>query len=154
VRNDDPCEGLAAGPAVELFKRIFGHGVTAPDVRRLCNLAVERHAMRALEAGTPNGYSAVWIAAELRRTGGALTTIELDRERASRARRVFVAAGVSHRIDLRNADAMVELQRLYGPLDSVFLDAGVPVNRRFFEPVRGKLPRWEGLHLAEGRSRR
>ncbi|MFF4487915.1 O-methyltransferase [Streptomyces sp. NPDC001544] len=50
---------------------------------------------RVLEIGTSNGYSAIWFADALRDTGGRLTTVEIDGERAATARRNLVRAGLA-----------------------------------------------------------
>src|SRR2546423_3284979 len=52
-------------------------------------------AKRVLELGTATGYSGIWL---LRGTdGGTLTTYEMDKERARRARRHLSAAGLGGR---------------------------------------------------------
>src|SRR5437867_11896348 len=52
-------------------------------------------AKRVLELGTATGYSGIWL---LRGTdGGTLTTYEMDRERARRARANFAEAGLGPR---------------------------------------------------------
>ena len=43
---------------------------------------VKVNAQRALEIGTSNGYSGIWIALGLRKTGGHLLTLEIDEGRA------------------------------------------------------------------------
>jgi caffeoyl-CoA O-methyltransferase len=80
-------------------------------------------AKRALEVGTSNGYSGIWIALGLRETGGHLTTLEIDSHRAQLAQENFKAAGVSSLITLRLGDAREIIPRLQGPFDFVFIDA-------------------------------
>ena len=55
--------------------------VPASDGRALHDLIVKHKFRRALEIGTSTGHSGVWIAWALSKTGGRLTTIEIDAER-------------------------------------------------------------------------
>ena len=56
--------------------------ITAAEGAFLRDLIVKVKAQRALELGTSNGYSSMWIALGLRQTGGHLITMEIDRGRA------------------------------------------------------------------------
>lgn len=80
-------------------------------------------AKRALEVGSSNGYSAIWIALGLRRTGGHLITIEINDARARLAQDNFRGAGVDSLIALKHEDALTEIPKLQGPFEFVFLDA-------------------------------
>jgi predicted O-methyltransferase YrrM len=79
-------------------------------------------ARNVLEVGTSHGFSAIWMALALEETGGHLTTIEIDGGRYSLARRNVSEAGLSQRVTLIKGDAHVEVARLEGPFDFVFLD--------------------------------
>ena len=139
TNTGDPFREIAPGPALTVLEKRSGIGVSASDGRRLYDLVLARRAVRALEVGTGSGYSAVWIAAALRQTGGRLTTIEIDPARAEIAEEKFRVAGVAGLIDLHVNDALLELPNLEGPFDFVFLDPGVPLNRRAFELLGAKL---------------
>ncbi|MBS3905852.1 MAG: class I SAM-dependent methyltransferase [Syntrophaceae bacterium] len=76
-----------------------------------------------LEVGTSHGFSAIWIGLGLEETGGKLTTIEIDKERYNLARKHVNEAGLSQRITSIRGDAHVEVTKLEGPFDFVFLDA-------------------------------
>jgi predicted O-methyltransferase YrrM len=89
----------------------------------LRDLAVKVHAQRALEIGTSNGYSGIWIAMGLRATGGHLLTLEIDEGRARLAQENFRAAGVDPIVTLKLGDALKELPKLQGPFQFVFIDA-------------------------------
>ncbi len=80
-------------------------------------------ARRVLEVGTSQGYSAIWIGLALEETGGRLNTIESDRDRAERARKNLSEAGLSSLVNVIRGDAHVEVPKLGGPFDFVFLDA-------------------------------
>lgn len=81
------------------------------------------NAKRILEVGTSNGYSAIWLAMGARRTGGHVTTIEIDDTRARLARENFRVAGVEPMITLVHGDALQEIPKLEGPYEVVFIDA-------------------------------
>jgi predicted O-methyltransferase YrrM len=81
------------------------------------------HARSILEIGTSHGYSAIWMGLALEETGGRLTTIEIDLARHDLARKHVSEATLSHRVTLINGDAHVEVTKLDGPFDFVFLDA-------------------------------
>src|SRR5262249_9219344 len=75
------------------------------DGRFLHDLVVRKGFQRGLEIGTSTGHSTIWIAWAMSKTGGRLTTIEIDEGRYKRARANFEAAGVASFVDARLADA-------------------------------------------------
>lgn len=97
--------------------------VPAADGRTLHRLIVENKLTRALEIGTSTGHSGIWIAWALSKTGGKLTTIEIDPRRHREALANFKEAGVAAYIDARLADAHELVPSLPGPFDFVFSDA-------------------------------
>jgi len=80
-------------------------------------------ARNVLEVGTSHGYSAIWMGLGLEETGGRLTTVEMDAERFNLARKHLDEAGLSVRVTCLKGDAHVEVGKLQGPFDFVFLDA-------------------------------
>lgn len=77
-------------------------------------------AKRVLELGTATGYSGIWL---LRGTGGGeLTTFEVDRQRAERARANFSEAGLGKQAQVLEQDAVGGLQKLESRFDSCFID--------------------------------
>jgi caffeoyl-CoA O-methyltransferase len=80
-------------------------------------------AKNVLEVGTSHGYSAIWIGLGLEESGGRLTSIEIDAARHDVARRHVSEAGLSERVTLIKGDAHLEVTKLDGPFDFVFLDA-------------------------------
>src|SRR5499427_7473690 len=68
--------------------------VPAADGRALRLLAEAIGAKSVVEIGTSTGYSGLWFCLALQRTGGHLTTFEIDHQRASMAREHFRDAGV------------------------------------------------------------
>ena len=80
-------------------------------------------ARNVLELGTSHGFSAIWMGLALEDTGGHLTTIEIDKGRYDLARRHVSEAGLSQRVTCIKGDAHMEVVKLEGPFDFVFLDA-------------------------------
>jgi caffeoyl-CoA O-methyltransferase len=94
------------------------------DDGRLLRMLVEMSgAKQVVEIGTSNGYSGLWMCLGLRKTGGKLTTYEIDAGRAKLARENIERAGMSELIELVEGDAHKEILKLKGGIDIVFLDA-------------------------------
>jgi predicted O-methyltransferase YrrM len=113
--------------------------VSEEDGRFLRTLLAARGAKRALEIGGANGYSAIWMALGLRETGGRLVTIEYDPERARALAANVRRAGVGQVVQVVAGDAFVEIPKLAGTFDFVFLDAWKRDYRRFFDLVYPRL---------------
>jgi predicted O-methyltransferase YrrM len=88
-------------------------------------------ARRILEVGTLGGYSTIWMAKALPE-GGAVVTLESDPHHAKIARSNFLAADVSHKVELIEgmaADTLKSLASRGEPrFDFVFIDADKPNN--------------------------
>jgi predicted O-methyltransferase YrrM len=97
--------------------------VPAIDGRMLRVLTESVNAKQVLEIGTSTGISGLWFLLALERTGGRLTTLELDPRRAALARGHFKRAGVDALVTLVEGDAHKSVGKLQGPVDVVFIDA-------------------------------
>ena len=113
--------------------------VPESDGRVLHDLIVKHKFTRALEIGTSTGHSGVWIAWALAKTGGKLTTIEIDPERHRTAVANFKEAGLSDYIDARLGDAHQIVPALPGPFDFVFSDADKEWYKNYLVAVWPKL---------------
>lgn len=109
------------------------------DGQFLYDLIVQNRYTRALEIGTSTGHSAIWIAWALSKTGGKLTTIEIDEDRHAQALENFRKAGLSELIDARLADAHDLVRELKGPFDFVFSDADKDWNTQYFTDLAAKI---------------
>jgi len=95
-----------------------------PEDGRLLRVLVESiGAKHVVEIGTSTGYSGLWILLGLMKTGGRLTTHEIDPQRHERAGANFERAGLAKQATLVLGDAHVEVTRIGNPIDFVFLDA-------------------------------
>jgi predicted O-methyltransferase YrrM len=121
--------------------------VSEEDGRFLRLMVASSRATRALEIGAASGYSAIWIGLGLRETGGRLTTIEYDAERAREAKANIHRAGLDDVVTVVSGDAFKEIPKVQGPVDFVFLDAWKPDYRKFLELVYPRLTKG-GLFLA------
>lgn len=113
--------------------------VNADEGQFLSGLVKRTAAKRALEIGTSNGCSGIWISLGLRETGGKLITLEIDPGRRGQALENFRAAGVGDLIDSRLTDALQELAKIEGPFDFVFIDAWKPDYVKYLELVTPKV---------------
>ena len=95
-------------------------------------------ARKVLELGTSHGFSAIWMGLALEETGGRLITIEIDRERYDLARRNLSEAGLSQRVTCIRGDAHVEVVKLEGPFDFVFMDADKEGQTDYFNKLYPK----------------
>jgi len=95
----------------------------------------------ALEIGTSNGYSGIWIAKALKNTGGKLTTIEYYEKRQSVAIENFKKCGVNDIIRPIQGSAC-DILESFTPdekFDFVFIDANKREYVKYFELVKPHL---------------
>ena len=83
-------------------------------------------ARRALEIGTSNGYSAIWLARALRANGGALVTLELEPRKIAMAHENIARAGLREIVTIVEGPALASLATLAGTFELVFIDADKP----------------------------
>jgi predicted O-methyltransferase YrrM len=93
----------------------------------------------ALEIGTSTGYSGIYIAWALSKTGGKLITIDINEGRHQTALRNFEKAGLSDYVDARLADAHILVKELKGPFDFIFSDADKNWYKNYFDDIDPKL---------------
>ena len=113
--------------------------VPEADGRVLHNLILKGRYTRALEIGTSTGHSGVWMAWALAKTGGRLTTVEIDPQRHQAALANFKEAGLAIYIDARLGDAHQIVPALSGPFDFVFSDADKDWYKNYLIAVWPKL---------------
>jgi caffeoyl-CoA O-methyltransferase len=121
--------------------------VSEEDGRFMRLLVASKGAKRALEIGGASGYSAIWIGMGLRDTGGHLVTIEYDATRSKELVDNVRRAGLTDVVQVVSGDAFLEIPKLAGTFDFVFLDAWKKDYKRFFDLVYPRLDKG-GLFLA------
>jgi len=117
------------------------HNLNVPfeDGQILHKLIIKKNYKSALEIGTSTGHSTIWIAWALSKTGGRLTTIELDPKRQKEAIKNLKAVGLSDIVDFKLGDAHQIVKELNGPFDFVFSDADKDWYVQYFKDVNPKL---------------
>ena len=105
------------------------------------NLIVDFNAQNVIEVGTSNGYSGIWIAKALSRTGGKLTTIEFYDKRLNIAKENFKHCAVDGIIETKQGDAATILEYLPSDYkcDIAFIDANKAQYIKFFELIEPHL---------------
>ena len=86
-------------------------------------LARGAQARSALEIGTSNGYSTIWLAWSVWHSGGRVTTLDRRAEKQAMARENLGRAGLADVVEFQAGDATELVSRLTGPYDFVFFDA-------------------------------
>jgi caffeoyl-CoA O-methyltransferase len=109
------------------------------DGKILHDLVIKGNFKNILEIGTSTGHSTIWLAWAVAKTGGRVTTIEIDRGRHEAALVNFRNAGVSAYIDARLGDAHKVVKVLSGPFDFVFCDADKDWYLQYFLDVGPKV---------------
>ena len=93
---------------------------------------------RAVEIGTSNAYSTIWLAWSLAPAGGRIVSIDRNPDKHALARENLRRADLFDRVELRTGDASEIARQLTGPFDLVFLDAD---RRSFPEQIQILLPK-------------
>ena len=116
-----------------------GWNVPYGDGKILYGLVVENRFKNILEIGTSTGHSTIWLAWAASKTGGKVTTIEIDPGRYRVAQENFKKAGVAAFIDARLGDAHDLVRELKGPFDFVFCDADKDWYTQYFIELAPKI---------------
>lgn len=103
----------------------------------LYNLIVDSKSKSVLEIGTSNGYSGIWLAKALKKTGGKLTTIEFYDKRLDIAKENFEKCNVADIITTKKGDAATILEYLPEDfkIDFAFIDANKAQYIKFFHLI-------------------
>jgi predicted O-methyltransferase YrrM len=120
-KNDNDRKILAV--LTNIRKNQSFRNVPTQDGRFLRITAESMNAKHVVEIGTSTGYSGIWFGMALQKTGGKLTTFEIDAKRAATARANFKKAGMADIITLVEGDAHEKVKDLKGKIDILFLDA-------------------------------
>ena len=132
----------------------FDMSVSRADGELLRRLIEENDVRYAVEIGTFRGYSGLWLGLGLLRTGGRLTTFEINPNFAADARLRFERAGLTDIITVVVGDAHVEVGSVQGPIDLLFLDANPPGYMDYLEQLLPKLRAGGLIVTHNARSRR
>jgi len=136
-------DGLADPEIVPLLKDFPSvhedMNVPCRDGRFLRDLIIRNGYKKGLEIGSFTGYSALWLGLGFKTTGGRLVTIESEAPSGQEARKNIQRAGLDNVVDARIADAFVEIPKIEGEFDFVFIDAWKPDYIKFLKLVRDRV---------------
>jgi predicted O-methyltransferase YrrM len=99
---------------------------------------------RALEIGTSNAYSTIWLAWSLAPASARIVSIDRNPDKHTLARENLHRANLLDRVELRTGDATEIVRELPGAFDLVFLDAD---RRKFPEHMEVLMPKLAGKVL-------
>lgn len=126
AKSEEEKKILAVLADLDKNEREGNMNVPRKDGRLLRILTEAIGAKHVVEIGTSNGYSGIWFCLALRKTGGKLTTHEIDEGRAKLARENFKRAGVEDLITLVMGDAHETVKNITEAIDILFIDADKP----------------------------
>lgn len=110
-----------------------------PATAQLLSILVRASGVtRAIEVGTSNAYSTIWLAWSLAPAGGRIVSIDRNPDKHTLARENLRRAELLDRVELLTGDAAEIVHQLSGPFDLVFLDAD---RRKFPEIIQILLPK-------------
>lgn len=117
------------------------HDLNVPfvDGQTLHDIIVKKGYKSALEIGTSTGHSTLWLAWAMSKTGGKVTTVELNEKRQKQAIKNLTEAGLIDYVDLKLGNAHEIVKQLSGPFDFVFSDADKDWYKQYFLDVTPKL---------------
>jgi predicted O-methyltransferase YrrM len=140
--------GAAKAPSPELqkfradfikkFKRM-PLNTTLGDATFLRIMVESSNAKRGIEVGTATGYGAMHMGLGFERTGGHLTTIDINPEMVKAARENLAKMQLQDRVTVVEGDALEVLPQLEGEFDFLFIDAVKRDYFRYFKAVESKL---------------
>jgi predicted O-methyltransferase YrrM len=106
------------------------HDVSPTQGKMLALFVTILNASRVLEIGTLGGYSTVWMARALPKSG-TIVTIESNQSHATVARQNLERTGVADRVEMHVGAALDILPQLEGAFDLIFIDADKPNNANY-----------------------
>ena len=98
-------------------------------------LAKAVRARNVLEVGTSVGTLTMWLGLAMEETGGKVTTIEILADRVKVAKENTAQAGLSRRVNFKEADAHEIIPTLKDTFDMVFLNADKDGQPDYFKKI-------------------
>ena len=112
---------------------------TVGDAMMLRILVESRGAKNGVEVGTNTGFGAINMGIGFERTGGHLTTMDINPLMVTAARDHLAKVGLDKIVTVIEGDALKVLPTLEGPYDFVFLDARKPDYLKYLKALEPKL---------------
>jgi len=146
---------------IELQKTHADFWNISPEVGQLLNTIILAAGYKnILELGTSNGYSAIWEALALEKTGGQLITLEFSEERAALAEKNLKDCNLKEYVTIIQGKILeilrqVDLKLLYSHktedkafLDMAFIDASKLEYVEYFDKIHPMI-RKNGIIIAD-----
>lgn len=113
---------------------------TTPGDAMMLRILVESSgAQRGVEVGAASGFGAINMGIAFERTGGHLTTLEIDPDRVRETRENIRKMGLEETVTCVEGDALKTLATIEGPIDFVFIDAVKSDYLKYLKLIEGKL---------------
>lgn len=138
VQEDVNAKDQARRAFVDNFQRI-GLNTTPGDAMMLRILVESSEAKRGVEVGTATGYGAIVMGLGFERTGGHLTTVDIDPDMVKAARGNLDKMQLSDTVTVVEGDALLVLPKLEGKFDFLFLDAVKSDYFKYFKAMEPKM---------------
>ncbi len=135
VTND---QNAARKAFIDDFDRI-GLNSAPGDAAMLRILVESSKAKRGIEVGTATGYGAILMGLGFERTGGTLTSVDIDARMVKTARENLAKVGLDKVVTVVEGDALKVLPELEGQFDFVYLDAVKSDYVKYFQALEPKL---------------
>ncbi len=120
------------------FQRI-GLNSAPGDAAMLRILVQSSGAQRGVEIGAATGYGAILMGMGFERTGGKLTSIDIDPNMVKTTRENLEKVGLQDVVTVVQGDALEVLKTLEGPIDFAFIDAVKRDYLKYFQVLEPKL---------------
>ena len=79
-------------------------------------MAESMNAQHIVEVGTGDGYATIWMGLAAKKTGGRITTFQVDAKRSAKARENFKRAEMSEIITMIEGNAHEQIKSLKNPI--------------------------------------
>lgn len=120
------------------FRRI-GLNTTPGDAMFLRIMVESTKAKRGVEVGTATGYGAILMGLGFEKTGGHLTTIDIDPDMVEKATANLAKMKLLKTVTVVEGDALDVLPKLEGEFDFLFIDAAKQDYLKYFKAIEAKM---------------
>ncbi len=113
---------------------------TTPGDAMFLRIMVEStRAQRGIEVGTATGYGAILMGLGFEKTGGHLTTIDIDPDMVEKATANLRKMKLLKTVTVVEGDALDVLPKLEGEYDFLFIDAAKQDYLKYFKAIESKM---------------
>lgn len=116
-----------------------GLNTTPGDAMMLRILVESSGAKRGVEVGSASGFGAINMGIAFERTGGHLTTLEIDPGMVKQCHDNLQKVGLDKTVTCIEGNALKTLPTIKGPIDFVFIDATKSDYLEYFKLIEPKL---------------